>query len=236
MRRTRIKSVATFLLPAVLLAATGVVGTAAPASAHTTNDWVYVYNPIIDGDSVHNDVSEWWARSYDTSPAGHHIVYSNWGWRNDLSMDVFAKASGKRVVTPFGSKTNTGHRVESKVVSLRSGCKSGNLDDGGYLVTVEARDTSTGSVLGRADLMHVDRPQVRVGQVIGGWTTIGFSRQFRYNSCYQVNTTNGIHVHMELINQHRYACYYPKGYDSALTELTRLGIVGAHYGGQRARC
>lgn len=208
----------------------------APALAHTTNDWVHVYNPIIDDDADHNDISAWWPWGAGVAPAGHHIVYSNYGYSNDLSMDIFTKAAGRRFVTPFGSKTNSGHAVESKIVGIRPGCASGNVADGGYRVTVEARDKTTGVVLGRADLMHVDRPKVSVGQVIGGWTTIGFTSRFRYSSCYQVSNDSGIHAHVELINKHKYACYIPYGYNQALTELTRIGIVGAHYGGQRARC
>jgi len=103
-------------------------------------------------------------------------------------------------------------------------------------MTIEARDMATGVVLGRTDLMHVDRPQVGVGQVVGGWTTLGFTSQFRYSSCYQVGNANGIHGHLEFINVHRYSCWIPYSYNQGLTELTRIGIVGAHYGGQRARC
>lgn len=207
-----------------------------PAGAHSTNDWVYVYNPMIDDDGDHNDVSSWWAWGYDVSPPGHHIVYRNYGYANDWSIDIFAKAAGRRFVTPFGSKTNTGHPVQSKVVGITPGCASGNIADGGYRLTIEARDTITGVVLGRADLMHVDRPQVGIGQVVSGWTTLGFTSQFRYSSCYQVSNSNGIHGHVEFINAHRYSCWIPYGYNQALTELTRIGIVGAHYGGQRARC
>ena len=151
-------------------------------------------------------------------------------------MDIFTKAAGRRFVNPFGSRTNTGHAVESKVVAVRPGCATGDWRDGGYRVTIEARDKSTGVVLGRADLMHVDRPQVSKGQVLANWTTIGFTSRFRYTSCYQVSNASGIHGHLEFINSHRYACWQPYSYNQALTELSRIGIVGAHYGGQRARC
>jgi len=82
-------------------------------------------------------------------------------------MDVFARAAGRPIVTPFGSRTTAGHVVSSTVVRVTPGCASGNPADGSYRVTVEARDTATGEILARAELMHVDRPQVGVGQQFG---------------------------------------------------------------------
>lgn len=210
------------------------------AAAHSTEDWVYVYNPIGDGDADHNDVTAWWPWGYEVSPPGHHIIWSNWGYPNDWSIDVFARASGRTFVTPFASRTNTGHGVQSKVISVRLGCASGREADGGHRVTVEARDTTSGAVLGRAELMHVSSPRVSAGQVLGAWTVIGYTSSFPNrssgSSCYQVSTTNGIHGHLEFVNQHRYSCWIPYGYNTGLTELTRIGKVGAHYAGQRARC
>lgn len=227
-------------LRTILVASLGALallgGWASGAAAHGTNDWVYVYNPIGDGDGDHNEIEAWWPWGGEVAPAGHHIVYSNWGYRNDWSIDVFSRAAGRRFVTPFGSRTNTGHGVQSKIVGVRAGCASGNPADGGYRITIEARDTATGVVLGRADLMHVASPQVGVGQVLGSWTTIGYTSGFPNNGCYQVSTAAGIHGHLEFANYHRYACWSAYGYGQGLSEFTRLGIVGAHYGGQRARC
>lgn len=234
--RSHHRPIAALVALVALVAAAQVVGTP-QASAHGDGSTVTVYNPVTDGDADHNDVTAWWPWGADTAPASHHVVYGSWGYLNDWSIDVFAKAAGRPIVTPFGSKTNTGHPVQSKVVNVRAGCRSGNVADGGYVVTVEARDTSTGAVLGRADLMHVASPRVGVGTVLGPWTTIGTTSQFRYSSCYQVSSTSGIHVHVEFINYHRYACYIPRAYNQGLTELTSLGVVGSHsYGTQRARC
>lgn len=222
---------------ALAMAASALALDASPAAAHGDGSTVGVFNPVIDSDSIHSDVSAWWGWGSSTVPAGHHIVYSNWGYPNDWSGDIFARASGKAIVTPFGSRTNSGHPVESKVVRTRLGCRSGVYADGGYVVTVEARDKTTGSVLGRADLMHVANLRVSVGQILGSWTPIGYTSAFRYSSCYQVSSASGIHVHLELINYHRYACYIPRGYSEALTEVTRIGTVGSHsYSTQRARC
>ena len=207
-----------------------------PAAAHDGDDHVYVYNPITDDDSAHDDVSAWWPWGEEVAPPSHHCVYTNWGYGADFCMDVFAKASGKRIVTPFGSTTNTGHEVASTVVDVAPGCASGDPADGGYRLTVEATDTATGNVLGRAVLMHVDQPQVAAGQRVDGWTTLGFTSSFRSSSCYQVSTDAGIHVHVEFTNLHGYACWYPMSYDAELTELTRIGVVGAHYESERASC
>lgn len=212
------------------------VTTSTPANAHSGGDFVYLYNPITDGDGDHNDVSAWWPWGYGVSPPGHHIVYTNWGWLSDWSMDIFARAPGRAIVTPFGYRTTAGHVVSSTVVGIGPGCASGNLADGGYRVTIEARDTVTGEVLARADLMHVANPQVWIGQQLGGWTPIGYTSRFRYSSCYQVVDDNGIHVHFEVVNWHRYACWYQYGYSAPLTELTAIGAAATHYGGQRARC
>ena len=60
-----------------------------PAEAHGTNDWVYIYNPFIDDDDAHDDVSAWWPWGAEVAPASHHIVYSNFdnNYPNDFAMD-----------------------------------------------------------------------------------------------------------------------------------------------------
>jgi hypothetical protein len=75
-----------------------------------------------------------------------------------------------------------------------------------------------------------------VGQQIGGWTTIGYSHRFRYSGCYQVSNDSGIHVHFEVVNYHRYACWYGYSYNAGLTPLTAIGAAATHYGTQRASC
>jgi hypothetical protein len=218
-----------------VLAVALTTGPVTPAAAHTGSDIVYLYNPIDDGGS-HNTVSAWWPWGWEVSPPGHHIVYSNWGWMNDWSMDIFSRASWKPVVTPFAYQTTAGHVVRNTVVGIRPACASGVIDDGGYRITIEAVDTVTGEVLARADLGHIISPQVYVGQQIGGWTTIGYTHRFRYSSCYQVSTDSGIHVHFEVVNYHRYACWYGYGYNAGLTPLTAIGAAATHYGSQRAQC
>lgn len=225
----------TFMIVVALgLTIASLVGTAGPAAGHSDSSWVYVYNVFADDDGVHDDVSAYWAHNWGTSPPGHTCVYVNWGYPADWCMDIFARVSGRRFVTPFGSKTNTGHSVESRVVAIAPACASGNIADGGYRVTIEAKDLATGAILGRAVLAHVANEQVFVSQVLGGWTTIGWSSRFKYSSCYQVTSDWGIHGHVEFTNLHAYAAYAPMSYQQPLTELTKIGIVGAHYGGRRA--
>ena len=123
-----------------------------------------------------------------------------------------------------------------RVLSVNPGCATGNVADGGYVVKIEATNAATGVVLGRADLMHVNSPQVGAGATIGPWTTLGYTSRFRYSSCYQVSTDAGVHVHAEFINAHRYSCYIWRSNGTAINENTVIGRVGVHYGGQRAAC
>lgn len=201
------------------------------AQAHSSNDAIGLFTPLRNGDSGTR-----WGFSGDSStvPPKHHVIYSNWGVRNDWSADIFAPP-GRRIVSPFAVTTSNGHSVRVHVAgSPRSGCRSGKIADGGYRVTLEARDKKTGAVIARADIMHVNRPQVSSGQVIGKWTTIGYTARFRNNSCYQVTNDRGVHTHFEAINRHRYSCYVRRSAGTVITESTRIGRVGDHYSSTRA--
>lgn len=213
-------TVAAVALPVALLPAS-------PASAHGSSDSVALWNVTL-GQSR-------WASTPGTEPAAHHIVYSNWGYRNDWSVDIFA-GPGTRVVSPYGTRTNTGHATRVSVVSVRPGCATGNPADGGYVITLQVQDTVTGTVLGRADLMHISSPQVGAGSVVGPWTTLGYLSRFRYTSCYQVWSDSGVHVHAEFIDAHKYSCYVWRSNGAIIDENTIIGRTAAHYGGQRATC
>lgn len=170
------------------------VPAAQPAMAHGDSSTVSIYNPLIKGSNP-SAVSGWWPWGSAVAPASHHIVWSNYGYSNDWSIDVFAKTAGRRIVTPFGSTTDTGHSVRSEVLQVAPACASGNIADGGYRVRIRAVDETTGAELGRADLAHVDNPQVGVGDTLNSWTTIGYTSAFHYNSCYQVSTSDDDWLH-----------------------------------------
>ncbi len=215
----------------VMLALLGALALpAATASAHGTSDTIRLYTPLRNG-----SVSTLWGYPGDwgTIPLKHHIVYTNWGYRNDWSVDVYAPP-GRIIVSPFASKTSTGHATRVTVVGRRAACASGAIADGGYRVTLEAKDAVTGAVIGRADLAHVANPQVGVGQVVGPWTTIGTTSRYRWNGCYQVSNDRGVHTHLEIINLHRYACYVSRSPGSGVNELTVIGLVGRHDASTRA--
>ncbi|TWJ30185.1 hypothetical protein JD81_03722 [Micromonospora sagamiensis] len=214
---------------ALVLAIGAAVAPAAPAAAHTTADPLNVYPPI-QGSST-------WDRFGQTPPSSHHIVFSNWGYLNDWAVDIY-RNPGATVVSPFGTKTAAGHPVAVKVVTVRPGCATGNLADGGYRIGLEARDTTTGAILARADVMHVNnKPStIVVGASVGPWTKLGETGRFRWSTCYQVNGDSGAHIHLEVINQHRYSCYVSRPANTALTDLTVIGKVGVHYTAQRQRC
>ena len=216
------------VLVALLAAVVGWVAiTPTPVGAHGTNDQIYVVSPI-NGPAT-------WDRFGIAGPAIHHIVYSNDGVLNDVSVDIYAGA-GSPVVTPHATRTNSGHLVESKVIRVRAACASGVISQGGYRVTVQARDTVTGVVLGWADIAHVASP-VGVGTVLGPWTVLGRTAQWSYSSCYQVSSGNGVHVHLELQNVHRYACMNRLAAGTPLSGTSRIGNIGSHnYSSRRAAC
>lgn len=178
-----------------------------------------------------------WDRFGQTPPSSHHRVFSNWGYLNDWSVDIY-RNPGATVVSPFGTTTSAGHPVSVTVVTVRAGCATGNLADGGYRVGLEAKDTTTGEVIGRADVMHVDNKPagIVVGATVGPWTKLGETGRFRYSSCYQVNGDSGAHIHLEVINRTRYACYIGRAAGTELTDLTVVGRVGTQNSGPQQAC
>ncbi|MER6638650.1 hypothetical protein [Streptomyces microflavus] len=190
---------------------------------------VSVYPPI-QGGSV-------WNRFGQTPPSSHHRVFSNWGYLNDWSVDIYQNP-GATVVSPFGSKTSAGGPVTVRVVTVTPGCATGNLADGGWRIGLEARDDSTGTVVGRADVMHVDQKpgSIAVGATVGPWTRLGQTGRFRYSSCYQVNGDTGAHIHLEVINRTKYSCYIARSAGAGLGDETVVGRVGTLNSGPQQSC
>lgn len=190
---------------------------------------VSVYPPI-QGASV-------WNRFGQTPPSSHHRVFSNWGYLNDWSVDIYQNP-GAAVVSPFGSKTSAGGPVTVRVVTVTPGCATGNLADGGWRIGLEARDDSTGTVVGRADVMHVDQKpgSIAVGATVGPWTRLGQTGRFRYSSCYQVNGDTGAHIHLEVINRTKYSCYIARSAGAGLGDETVIGRVGTLNSGPQQAC
>ncbi|MFJ9568598.1 hypothetical protein [Streptomyces bacillaris] len=190
---------------------------------------IAVYPPI-QGPSI-------WDRFGQTPPSSHHRVFSNWGYLNDWSVDIYQNP-GATVVSPFGSKTSTGSSVTVRVVTVRAGCATGNLADGGWRIGLEASDNATGAVVGRADVMHVDQKpaSITVGATVGPWTRLGQTGRFRYSSCYQVNGDTGAHIHLEVINRTKYSCYIARGAGAGLGDETVVGRVGTLNSGPQQAC
>ncbi|MFT9670575.1 hypothetical protein ACMZ5F_25960 [Streptomyces rhizosphaericola] len=190
---------------------------------------IAVYPPI-QGPSL-------WDRFGQTPPSSHHRVFSNWGYLNDWSVDIYQNP-GATVVSPFGSKTSAGSPVTVRVVTVRPGCATGNLADGGWRIGLEASDNATGTVVGRADVMHVDQKpaSITVGATVGPWTRLGQTGRFRYSSCYQVNGDTGAHIHLEVINRTKYSCYVARGAGAGLGDETVIGRVGTLNSGPQQAC
>ncbi|MFE7368611.1 MULTISPECIES: hypothetical protein [Streptomyces] len=190
---------------------------------------VPVYPPI-QGASV-------WDRFGETPPSSHHRVFSNWGYLNDWSVDIYQNP-GATVVSPFGSKTSSGSPVTVQVVTVTPGCATGNLADGGWRIGLEARDDATGTVVGRADVMHVDQKpdSITVGATVGPWDRLGRTGRFRYSSCYQVNGDTGAHIHLEVINRTAYSCYVARSAGVGLSDETVVGHIGTSNSGPQQSC
>ncbi|ASW55570.1 hypothetical protein CIK06_17370 [Plantactinospora sp. KBS50] len=216
-------------LAVVALAAAAALVPATAGQAHAVADPISVYPPI-QGAST-------WDRFGLSGPATHHRVFSNWGYVNDWAVDIY-RTPGATVVSPFGTRSAAGHAISVYVVTVRPGCATGNLADGGYRIGLEARDTNTGDIIARADVMHVNnKPSgIVVGATVGPWTKLGETGRFRWSTCYQVNGDTGAHIHLEVINQHRYSCYVSRSANTALTDLTVVGKVGVHYTGPQQAC
>lgn len=224
--------------PAIVsvLSATAVLLTAPISQAQETRparaqaaDTVAVYPPI-QGPSL-------WDRFGQTPPSSHHRVFSNWGYLNDWSVDIYQNP-GATVVSPFGSKTSAGNPVTVKVVTVTPGCATGNLADGGWRIGLEASDGATGAVVGRADVMHVDQKPdaISVGATVGPWTRLGQTGRFRYSSCYQVNGDTGAHIHLEVINKTKYSCFIARPAGTNLSDETSVGRVGTLNSGPQQAC
>ncbi|WP_217809785.1 hypothetical protein [Micromonospora sp. NBS 11-29] len=86
--------------------------------------------------------------------------------------------------------------------------------------------------------MHVNnKPSgIVVGASVGPWTKLGETGRFRWSTCYQVNGDSGAHIHLEVINQHRYSCYIRRSANTAMTDLTVIGRAGVHYSGAPQAC
>lgn len=235
---TRLGAVAALVAGSVLLSAPGGQAGELPEESEQladgsvrpqATDPVNVYSPI-QGTST-------WNRFGLSDPSSHHIVFSNWGYQNDWSVDIYQNP-GATVVSPFGTKTASGAPVSTKVVTVRPGCATGNLADGGYLIGLEARNDATGEVIGRADVMHVDNKPggIEVGASVGPWTPLGTTGRFRYSSCYQVNGDTGAHIHLEVINMTRYSCYIARSAGTDIGDETAIGRAGTENTGQRQTC
>ncbi|MEU3268534.1 hypothetical protein [Streptomyces bacillaris] len=159
------------------------------------------------------------------------------GYLNDWSVDIYQNP-GATVVSPFGRKTSTGSSVTVRVVTVRPGCATGNLADGGWRIGLEASDNATGAVVGRAEVMHVDRKpaSITVGTTVGPWTRLGQTGRFRHSSCYQVNGDTGAHIHLEVINRAKYSCYIARGAGAGLGDETVIGRVGTLNPGPQQAC
>lgn len=141
-------------------------------------------------------------------PEWHHTFNYGDPFRGDVGWDLQRPPVG-RAVKLYAAPQNTRFNAQVTARVLRvvpaCGAKAGEtsaqrIGRGGYAVVVELRHGST--PVGTVKYVHIN-PSVRAGQVISRWgSTIGTVGSYRSNSCW-----TGVHVHMELMNYSRYACF-----------------------------
>lgn len=73
--------------------------------------------------------------------------------------------------------------------------------------------------------------QLYQNQAIYWGTLIGWTKQYAWNTCYQVNNARGTHWHLELANDSsvgHYACFYSRPAATQMWASDYLGIGGAN--------
>ena len=154
-----------------------------------------------------------WNRFGDVAPPQHRPLFGG-----DGATDVYA-AAGTAVQVRAWPVSQQG-AVQYKVVGIQNTCANA-ANQGGQAVRVEFY--YNGVDVGWALYGHLDRLQVSVGQWVPHGQTLGFLRQWSYNSCYAVSNANGVHTHMEVYSNRNWACYLAR---PSNTHLDYWGVIG----------
>ena len=213
---------------AMLLAMSGlmVIPAADRSDAHIANGVFAVNAPFSGTVNRFNYTS--------VHPLYHHTVY---GGRigqgvGDWAVDFYVNAPVTEVRAHIGNTTIPYAPPHLKVLAVKPACASGVISYGGYWVSVGVYNTYSGAYIGRVDYAHINSPQVYEGQYINQGQLLGWTARFTRNSCYDVSTDSGVHVHMEAYNSHHWACYSVSGWAQNLNAGGRLGYVGSDDPGQ----
>ena len=187
----------------------------------------------------------------DAKPNAHEPKYTISGksYKGDWALDYYAVAGTKLYVYAAPKDGTLGSAVTAQVVKVAPACGSGVIGDGGYAVQVGL--FHSGVRVGVVVYAHVNpdfngdgvtnSADINFRGGISRWGgylgTVGAYRRVS-GGCWDVRTTGGQHVHMELSNERRYACYRPGMGDHAqLRTSNYLGYLGGNFAsGRKAAC
>jgi hypothetical protein len=228
----------------VLLMAASVVGTvvhvtpASAAGSATTPVWV--------GAPFRGTYAGTGGRPATSLPGRHAPVYGvpGFSYLHDWAMDFYAPAGTEVRVYAAPKNAALNSQITARVLSVRATCASGVIGHGGYAVFVGI--FHSGVRVGSIAYAHVnpdfDRNGVTNSADIGyrgslsRWGGyIGKVGAYTRNSCWDVGSTSGHHVHLEFANVRNYSCYRNLGAGSVIAQGEYMGYLGGAYATARNR-
>lgn len=215
--------------------------TSTPAPAPTTGS---ATTPIWVGAPM----TGYWAgypNATSSRPEYHTPVYTvpGYSYKGDWAMDYY-QVAGTRVRLYAAPKDSAlGSGITAKVIAVGPTCASKVIAEGGYNVTVALYDR--GVRVGSVSYAHVN-PDFNDDGVTnasdrdfrgslnrwGGY--IGKVGAYTRNSCWDVRTSTGHHVHMEFANVKNYSCFRAGvANHAALSSTNYIGYLGGSYASTR---
>jgi hypothetical protein len=162
-------------------------------------------------------------------PSVHHTP-----WGGDWAYDQQNIGAGTSV-NLYAAPQNTAYnnQISARVEAVGLACLPGSGESaastasrGGYAVKIAIYHAS--ARVGTVTYAHVN-PTVRAGQAVGRWgSRIGTVGSYVTNRCW-----DGVHTHIELYNEHNYACFnrtFSPGQRMNATNF--IGFLGGSYAGR----
>lgn len=217
MQRFKVKIGLGFVVAALVAGSTAAWGSA-------PNTILRVKDPISGGV---------WDRFGIAGPAIHHTP-----WGGDWSVDFYGyPGSNVRFRVKEGVPGATVGVAYGVIESNASSCAS-PYDHAGTAYRIGLYDGANQHV-GWVVYAHVETAGVGllpIGAVVVHGDVLGSVEQFPFSSCYQVSDPAGVHTHVELFNDHDYACYVPWAPGATLFARDTLGKVGSNNTGPQQPC
>lgn len=177
-------------------------------------------------------------------PGRHAPVYTvpGYSYLHDWGMDFYAPAGTEVRMYAAPKNSALGSAITAQVIGVRAACKSGNTSHGGYVVFVGL--FHSGVRVGNVAYSHVMPDFNRDGVTnaadtgfrgnISRWGGfIGRVGKFTYNDCWQVSTTAGHHLHIEMSNVRHFSCFRAMPAGSVIRVSEYMGYLGGAYASSR---